>query len=114
MRPEGQVSSGGGGELWLSETELRSKFAIEGWGGAHLERVSVSQLGGFVRSMLPRETFMKWLEMHLKLTWCDEAYILSATKDVAIKKLFSTKRMIQQQVFSEPSTLFDNGSLAPC
>ena len=29
------------------------------------------------------------------------------------KILFSTKRMIQQQVFSEPSTLFDNGNLAP-
>ena len=29
------------------------------------------------------------------------------------KKLFSTKPMIQQ-LFSEPSTLFDNGSLPPC
>ena len=36
----------------------------------------------------------------------------SATKNVAIKKHFSTKRMIQQ-LFSEPSTLFDNGSLPP-
>ena len=28
MRLEGQVSREGGGKLWLSETELRSKFAI--------------------------------------------------------------------------------------
>jgi len=32
-----------GRELWLSETENCSKFAT---GGAHFERVSVSQLGG--------------------------------------------------------------------
>ena len=32
--------------------------------------------------------------MHLKLTWYGETYILSATKNVAIKKLFfSTKRI---------------------
>ena len=50
MRPEGQVSSGrGGGELRLSETELRSKFAI---GRAHFERVIVSQLEG-VRGHAP-------------------------------------------------------------
>ena len=54
MRPEGQVSRG---ELWLSETELRSKFAIEGWGGARFERVSVSQLGGFVRGHAPSGNF---------------------------------------------------------
>ena len=56
MRSEGQVSRGGG-ELWLSETELRSKFAIEGWAGVHLERVSVSQLGGFVRGHAPPGNF---------------------------------------------------------
>ena len=28
MRPEEYVSRGGGGELWLSETELCSKFGI--------------------------------------------------------------------------------------
>lgn len=39
MRPEGQVSSGrgGGGELRLSETELRRKFTI---GKAHLNALS--------------------------------------------------------------------------
>ena len=56
MRSEGQVSRGGG-ELWLSETELRSKFAIEGWGGAHLELVRVSQLGEFVRGHAPPGNF---------------------------------------------------------
>ena len=57
MRPEGQVSSGrGGGELRLSETELRSKFAI---GRAHFERVIVSQLGGSV-GMLPPGKFFKF------------------------------------------------------
>ena len=55
MRSEGQVSRGG--ELWLSETELRSKFAIEGWGGAHLELVRVSQLGEFVRGHAPPGNF---------------------------------------------------------
>ena len=55
---------------------------------APFERVSVSQLG---RSggMLPLKFLnlspLKWLEMHLKLTWCGENYILSATKNVAIK-----------------------------
>ena len=58
MRPKGQVSrgggGGGGGELWLSETESRSKFAVGG--GAHFERVSVSQLGGS-GAMLPWQMF---------------------------------------------------------
>ena len=41
---------------------------------------------------------------------------LSATEKVSNKKkkLFFTKRMMQQHLFSEPSTLFDNGSLPPC
>ena len=51
--------------------------------------------------------------MHLKLTWYGETYILSATKNVAIKKLFLLYKT-HQELFSEPSTLFDNGSLAPC
>ena len=38
MRPEGQVSRGGIEGAWLSETELRSKFAIGG-GGGHFECV---------------------------------------------------------------------------
>ena len=66
MRPEGQVSSGrGGGELRLSETELRRKFTI---GKAHFERVILSQLGGS-GGMLPPGNFflnlspLKWLEM---------------------------------------------------
>ena len=42
MSPRGKALAGvGGGELWLSETELRSKFAI---GEAHLERVSMCLL----------------------------------------------------------------------
>ena len=93
MRPEGQVSGGGGrGELWSSETELRNKFAIEGWGGAPFERVSVSQLGGvrpgayFPGKFLNSRT-LEWLEMHLKLTWCDETYIILTTKNVAIKNV---------------------------
>ena len=64
MRPEGQVSGGGGRGLRLSETELRSKFAI---GRAHFQRIIVSQLGGSW-GMLPLENFLnlnplKWLEM---------------------------------------------------
>ena len=47
---------------------------------------------------------LKWLEMHLKLTWYGETSILLATKNVALKNNFSR----------QPLTLFDNGSLAPC
>ena len=48
---------------------------------------------------------LKWLEMHLKLTWYGETSILLATKNVALKK----KTFLHNR-----STLFDNGSLAPC
>ena len=50
MRPEGQVSRGwGGGELWLSETELRSKFAS---GRSSLQTHERESAG-----MLPRKIF---------------------------------------------------------
>ena len=59
----------------MSETELHRKFGI---GVAHFERVSVSHLGGF-GACAPRKLLnlspLKWLEMHLKLTWCGENYI---------------------------------------
>ena len=74
-----------GGKLWLSETEVQSKFKIGGGGGGgfDLECVDVCHLG-LSGGMLPG-TFLilsplKWLQMHLKLTWGGKTYILSTTK----------------------------------
>ena len=99
MRPEEQVSRKGG-ELWLSETELHGKFTI-GWGGGgavvYFERVNVSHLGA-TWDMLPRKILIlsppKWLEMHLKLTWWGETYILSTNKKSRHKNIFSTKSCV--------------------
>ena len=63
MRPKGQAPRG---ELWLSETELRSKFAIKSTRGVRGQVLSLSPL--------------KWLEIHLKLTWCGEIYTISNKK----------------------------------
>ena len=48
----GQRGKSLGGELWLSETELRGKFTIGGW-GVDVERVNVCQLG-LSGGMLPQ------------------------------------------------------------
>ena len=83
---------------------------------APFERVSVSQLGGS-GGMLPLKFLnLSPLEMarnafKTNMVWWN-LYTFS-NKKCRHKKLFSTKRMIQQ-LFSEPSTLFDNGSLPPC
>ena len=57
----------------MSEIELRGKFTIGGGGGT--EHVNVSHLRGS-GGMLSRKYLilspLKWLEMHLNLTWCGE------------------------------------------
>ena len=105
MRPEEQVSRKGG-ELWLSETELHGKqepirqvYNWVGRGGmvVDFERVNVSHLGASW-DMLPRKILIlsppKWLEMHLKLTWWGETYILSTDKRSRHKKIFFTKSCV--------------------
>ena len=77
--------SEGGGELWLSETELCSKFAV--WGGTYLERVCVSPGTCSPGKFLNFKSLLKWLKMQLKLRWCGETYILSTTKNVDLKNL---------------------------
>ena len=72
----------GRGELCLSENELCSKFAI---GGAHLECISVSQLGGSRPSEMAGNAFKT------NMVWWN--YILS-TKNIAIKKRFSKKTCV--------------------
>ena len=71
MSPRGKALArvGGGGRLWLSETELRSKFAI---GEAQLECVSMCLLCAWVRGGCSPGKFLnlsllKWLELHLRL-----------------------------------------------
>ena len=59
-------------------------------GGAHLEHVSVSPGTCSCENVLNFESSLKWLKMQLKLRWCGETYILSTTKNVDRKKLFST------------------------
>ena len=53
----GKSLAGGGGKLWLSETELQGKFTI-GWRGEglNLECVDVGHLG-LSGGMLPRNIF---------------------------------------------------------
>ena len=62
MRPKGQVSRvggrGGGGELWLSETELRGKCTI-GARGVDVERANVCHLG-LSGGMLPPPSLRAW------------------------------------------------------
>ena len=48
-----------------------------------------------------------------KLKWCGETwYTFNNKKNVAIKKTVSTKRMIQEQLFSQPSAFFDKKIIA--
>ena len=51
-----------GGELWLSDTELRGKFSIGEW-GVDVERVNVCQLGlsgGMLPHPPPSHSFRAW------------------------------------------------------
>jgi len=72
MRPEGQVSRKGGGANFGC---LRLNCAANLQLGGDFERVNVSHLGGS-GGMPPGKYLilspLKWLEMHLKLTWCGE------------------------------------------
>ena len=124
MRPEGQVSRG---KLWLSETELRGKFTIGGGGGGGLtSNALTSTTKGYPGACCPWKILilspLKWLQMHLKLTWCGETYILSTTKKVAIKIYFLHKELCSfngsfnilqatQRVGSSMSTLTGIGQL---
>ena len=87
MRPEGQVSTGGS----FGCLRLNCAASLQlGGGGVDFERVNVSHRG-LSGGMLPRKknlilSLLKWLEMHLKLTWFGETYILSTTTKFGHKK----------------------------
>ena len=99
MRPEEQVSRGGGGSFGcLGCLRLKCKASLQlGGGGFHYKRVDVCHLG--LSGACSPGTFLilsplKWLQMHFKLTWCGKTYILSTTKKVAIRNIFSTNSCV--------------------
>ena len=73
---------------------------------------------GWSGGMLPGKFLnlspLKWLEINIKnQNGVVKLGILSTSRNVAIKKkTVSTKRMIQQQLFSQPSTFFDKKIIA--
>ena len=64
MRPEGQVSRKGGGEVSFGCLRLNCAASLQ-LGGAHFKRISVSQLGGPGACSLGKFlnlTLLKWLD----------------------------------------------------
>ena len=90
------LGRGGGRVLVVWDRIARQVYSWGGGGrGFDFECVNVSHLGGS-GGMLPGKIFyLKPSEIagnaFKLLTWCGETYILSTTKKVAIKKIFSTK-----------------------
>ena len=95
MRPEEQLSRKGGRALVVWDWIARQVYNW-GRGVVDFERVNVSHLGASW-GMLPRKILIlsppKWLEMHLKLTWWGETYILSTDKRSRHKKNFLHKEL---------------------
>ena len=82
MRPGG--ASLQGGKLWLSETEVQGKFKMGGGGGGLTWNALKCATQGYPGAS-STGTFLilsplKWLQMHLKLTWGGKTYMLSTTK----------------------------------
>ena len=91
------LGRGGGRVLVVWDRIARQVYSWGGGGGVDFECVNVSHLGASW-GMLPRKILIlsppKWLEMHLKLTWWGETYILSTDKKSRHKNIFSTKSCV--------------------
>ena len=87
MKLKGQVSREGGALVvwdWIAQQ-------VCSW-AAHFERISVRQLGGpgacSPGKLLNLIGPLKWLEMHLKLSWCGENLYTFSIKKRRLKKSF--------------------------
>ena len=108
----GRGKSLGGGEalvVWVIKVAT---------GGAHVECVLIAWVtwggpGACSPGKVLHLSPLKWLEINVKnKNGVVKLGILSTSKNVAIKKPVSTKRMVQQQLFSKPSTFFDKKIIA--
>ena len=91
----------GGGSFGCLRLKCKASLQLRGGrGGFDLERVDMCHPG--LSAACSPGTFLilsplKWLQMHLKLTWGGKGYILSTTKKVALKKkknIFSTSSCV--------------------